>query len=126
LRHPLEDGVATTSRAQGTVSFPAKMMLVGAMNPCPCGYHGDSLRPCACSQTAVTEYPSRISGALLDRIDIYLDVPQVDYDKPAEVRDFCRTDDAARLAEAMQYRPSSQSRSHSDRKRRIPRRMRTS
>ncbi len=86
LRQPLEDGVVTISRAQGTVSFPAKMVLIGAMNPCPCGYYGDSLRPCTCSAQAVHRYQSRISGPLLDRIDIYLDVPRVDYEKLADTR----------------------------------------
>ena len=86
LRQPLEDGIVTISRAQGTVSFPAKMVLIGAMNPCPCGYYGDALRSCTCSQQAVARYQSRISGPLLDRIDIYLDVPRVDYEKLADVR----------------------------------------
>lgn len=86
LRQPLEDGVVTISRAQGTVSFPGKVMLVGAMNPCPCGYHGDNLRQCTCTQQAVMRYQSRLSGPLLDRIDIYLDVPRVDFEKLADAR----------------------------------------
>jgi magnesium chelatase family protein len=81
LRQPLEDGTVTISRAQGSVTFPAKFMLVGAMNPCPCGYYGDSLRACTCSETMVTRYQKRLSGPLLDRIDLHLDVPRVDYAK---------------------------------------------
>ncbi len=86
LRQPLEDGMVTISRAQGSVTFPAKFMLVGAMNPCPCGYYGDSLRACTCSETVVTRYQKRLSGPLLDRIDIHLDVPRVEYEKLASDR----------------------------------------
>src|SRR5262249_39819333 len=71
----------TISRAQGSVTFPAKVMLVGAMNPCPCGFYGDNLRACTCSETMVTRYQKRLSGPLLDRVDIHLDVPRVEYDK---------------------------------------------
>jgi magnesium chelatase family protein len=86
LRQPLEDGMVTISRAQGSVSFPAKLMLVGAMNPCPCGYLGDSQRACTCSAQAITRYQRRLSGPLLDRIDIHLDVPRVDYEKLSDLR----------------------------------------
>jgi magnesium chelatase family protein len=86
LRQPLEDGTVAISRAQGTVTFPAKVVLVGAQNPCPCGYYGDSQRSCTCSPQAVTRYQHRLSGPLLDRIDIHLDVPRVDYEKLADVR----------------------------------------
>ena len=71
------------SRAQGSVSFPAKFMLVGAMNPCPCGYHGDPTRECGCSPGAVARYQKRLSGPLLDRIDVHVEVPRVAYDKLA-------------------------------------------
>ncbi len=81
LRQPLEDGTVTISRVQGTVTFPAKFMLVGAMNPCPCGYAGDTMRECTCSPTAVAKYQRRLSGPLLDRIDIHVEVPRVQYDK---------------------------------------------
>lgn len=81
LRQPLEDRVVTISRAQGSVTFPANFMLVGAMNPCPCGYAGDSQRACSCPPSAVSRYRRRISGPLLDRIDIFVDVPRVDYEK---------------------------------------------
>ncbi|MBX6770779.1 MAG: YifB family Mg chelatase-like AAA ATPase [Chloroflexi bacterium] len=86
LRQPLEDGIVTISRAQGTVTFPARIMLIGAMNPCPCGHFQDSLRPCTCSPQAIARYQSRLSGPLLDRIDIYLEVPRVDYEKLVDMR----------------------------------------
>ncbi len=81
LRQPVEDRIVTISRAQGTVTFPANFMLVGAMNPCPCGYAGDTTHECTCSQSGIERYQRRISGPLLDRIDIFVDVPRVAYDK---------------------------------------------
>lgn len=81
LRQPLEDGIVTISRAQGSVSFPAKFMLVGAMNPCPCGFASDPDRECSCTQQAVMRYQRKLSGPLLDRIDIHVEVPRVEYDK---------------------------------------------
>ncbi|MBI2859637.1 MAG: YifB family Mg chelatase-like AAA ATPase [Chloroflexi bacterium] len=81
LRQPLEDKVVTISRAQGSVTFPANFMLVGAMNPCPCGFFGDQLKPCTCSPGAVARYQKRISGPLLDRIDIFIEVARVEYEK---------------------------------------------
>ncbi|NOZ05878.1 MAG: YifB family Mg chelatase-like AAA ATPase [Chloroflexi bacterium] len=81
LRQPLEDHIVTISRAAGTLTFPANLLLVGAMNPCPCGFYGDSVRECTCSMSTVSRYQKRISGPLLDRIDIHLEVPRVDYDK---------------------------------------------
>src|SRR5579883_3503215 len=86
LRQPLEDGVVVISRAQGSVTFPAKFMLVGAMNPCPCGYHGDPTRECSCSPGAVARYQSRLSGPLLDRIDVHVEVPRVAYEKLSGVQ----------------------------------------
>ena len=86
LRQPVEDGVVTIARAQGSVTFPARFMLVAAMNPCPCGYHGDPHRPCVCSGGAVVRYQKRLSGPLLDRIDIHLEVPRVEYEKLAGER----------------------------------------
>jgi len=134
LRQPLEDRLVTISRASGSVTFPASFIFVAAMNPCPCGYFGDPTRACTCSPSAITRYQNRISGPLLDRVDIHLDVPRLDYDKlsdrrlgepsaairervaaaqdvqsarfagsgmtlnrdmgPAQIRDFCRLDDA--------------------------------
>jgi magnesium chelatase family protein len=81
LRQPLEDKVVTISRAQGTMTFPANFQLIGAMNPCPCGYYGDPVRACTCSSATITRYQKRLSGPLLDRIDIHVDVPRVDYEK---------------------------------------------
>ena len=86
LRQPLEDRVVTISRARGTVAFPANFMLVAAQNPCPCGYAGDATRECTCSQATIGRYQRRISGPPLDRIDIYVDVPRVAYDKLTDLR----------------------------------------
>ncbi|HOG47751.1 MAG TPA: YifB family Mg chelatase-like AAA ATPase [Anaerolineae bacterium] len=86
MRQPLEDKVVTISRAQGTLTFPANFMLVAAMNPCPCGYYGDATHECTCSMVMVNRYQHRISGPLLDRIDIHLDVPRVEYDKLTDDR----------------------------------------
>ncbi len=79
LRQPLEDGRVTISRAAGTVTFPAQFMLVAAMNPCPCGFYGDLKRECRCSPPVIQRYRQRISGPLLDRIDLHVEVPLVDY-----------------------------------------------
>jgi magnesium chelatase family protein len=84
LRQPLEDKVVTISRAQGRVTFPSSFMLVGAMNPCPCGYHGDPFHKCGCPQSLVTRYQRRISGPFLDRVDIFVEVPHIDYEKLTE------------------------------------------
>ncbi len=81
LRQPMEDRVVSISRAAGTVVFPASFMMVGAMNPCPCGYFGDPVRECTDSLAIVTRYQKRLSGPLLDRIDIHVDVPRVEYEK---------------------------------------------
>ena len=86
LRQPMEDGVVTISRSTGTLTFPARFMLIGAMNPCPCGYWGDPVRECTCSPATVTRYQKRISGPLLDRIDIHIEVPRVDYEKLTDDR----------------------------------------
>jgi len=81
LRQPLEDKTVTISRAAGRLTFPANFMLVGAMNPCPCGYHGDPHRQCSCSPGLVSRYQQRISGPFLDRVDIFVEVPHIEYDK---------------------------------------------
>ncbi len=86
LRQPLEDKVVTISRAQGSVTFPANFMLVGAMNPCPCGYYGDPFRQCTCSPGLVSRYQKRISGPFIDRVDIFVEVPHIDYEKLADDR----------------------------------------
>ncbi|HEY5753859.1 MAG TPA: YifB family Mg chelatase-like AAA ATPase [Chthoniobacterales bacterium] len=79
LRQPLEDGHVTISRAAGSMTFPAGFMLVAAMNPCPCGYFGDPKRDCRCAPGQVERYRQRISGPLLDRIDIHIEVPAVEF-----------------------------------------------
>jgi magnesium chelatase family protein len=79
LRQPLEDGLVTLSRAAVSLSFPARFMLAAAMNPCPCGYFGDTVHICRCTDVDVERYRSRVSGPLLDRIDIHLEVPAVAY-----------------------------------------------
>ncbi len=81
LRQPMEDKVVTISRANGSVSFPANFMLVAAMNPCPCGFYGDPVKECSCSPGTIARYQRRISGPLLDRIDIFVEVPRVEYEK---------------------------------------------
>ncbi len=81
MRQPMEDKVVTISRAKGSLTFSANFQLIAAMNPCPCGYHGDSQKPCTCAPAVVTKYQKRISGPLLDRIDIHIEVPRVDYEK---------------------------------------------
>lgn len=86
LRQPLEDRTVTISRAQGSLTFPANFMLVGAMNPCPCGWHGDPQHECTCSPAVVSRYQKRLSGPLLDRIDIHVEVPRVDFEKLSDSR----------------------------------------
>ncbi len=86
LRQPIEDKIVTISRAQGSLTFPANFLLIAAMNPCPCGYFGDPLKPCTCSSAIVTKYQKRISGPLLDRIDIHVEVPRVEYEKLSDDR----------------------------------------
>jgi magnesium chelatase family protein len=86
LRQPLEDRVVTLSRATGSVTYPSAVMLVGAQNPCPCGWQGDPERECVCSPAMVTRYQKRISGPLLDRFDINVEVPRVNYEKLASDR----------------------------------------
>ncbi|MCH8949902.1 MAG: YifB family Mg chelatase-like AAA ATPase [Chloroflexi bacterium] len=85
LRQPVEDRIVTIARAQSTVTFPANFMLIAAMNPCPCGFYGDPTRECTCSESTVSRYQKRISGPLLDRIDIFVEVPRVEYEKLAGI-----------------------------------------
>ncbi len=79
MRQPLEDGVVTISRAAMSLSFPAQFMLAAAMNPCPCGYFNDKSRECMCTPPMIQRYVSKVSGPLLDRIDIHIEVPAVQY-----------------------------------------------
>ena len=84
LRQPLEDKVVTISRVCGSVTYPASFMMVAAMNPCPCGFHSHPLKQCVCPPSAFARYQKRISGPLLDRMDVFVDVPPVEYDKLVE------------------------------------------
>jgi len=88
LRQPLEGmpREIAISRASGTVTYPANFMLIAAQNPCPCGYYGDASHPCTCSNAMVTRYQKRISGPLMDRIDLHVDVPRVDFEKLTAVQ----------------------------------------
>lgn len=81
LRQPLEDGAVSVSRVRGSLDFPARFMLVAAMNPCPCGFAGDPERACSCSPFQVSRYRQKISGPILDRIDLHIDVPRLKFEK---------------------------------------------
>ncbi len=81
LRQPLEDGVITVSRAAGSITFPAKFILIAASNPCPCGYLSDPVKTCTCSSSQIIRYQKKISGPLLDRIDLIVEVPRVKHEK---------------------------------------------
>lgn len=84
LRQPLEDGTITISRAQGTLEFPARFTLIAAMNPCPCGNASDPERVCSCSPASIIKYQQRISGPILDRIDLHVEVPRLKFEKLSE------------------------------------------
>ena len=96
LRQPLEDGVVTIARAAMSLSFPARFMLVAAMNPCPCGYFNDKSRECMCTPPMIQRYVSKVSGPLLDRIDIHIEVPAVQY---KELRGGSATEGSAQIRE---------------------------
>jgi magnesium chelatase family protein len=101
LRQPLEDRVVTISRARLSVTFPANFALIAAMNPCPCGYYGDPSHECTCGGQVISRYQRRISGPLLDRIDLFVDVPRVAYEKLASTtRGEPSADVAARVQQA--------------------------
>ncbi len=85
LRQPMEDGVITVSRANRTVTYPAKFMLVAACNPCPCGFYGDPVKQCVCSEVQVKRYRSRLSGPLMDRIDIHVNVSSLKFDELSSI-----------------------------------------
>jgi magnesium chelatase family protein len=84
MRQPLEDGIITVSRAAGHLDFPAKFILIASMNPCPCGYYGDRQKACSCSAVQIQNYRKKISGPIIDRIDIHLEVPRVEFKKLAD------------------------------------------
>ena len=106
MRQPLEDGVITVARAAGSWQFPARVILVAAMNPCPCGFATDTERDCTCSQLQILRYQQKISGPLLDRIDLSTEVARVSYDDLQKTITQERSADiAARVAasRAVQY-----------------------
>ena len=105
LRQPLENGSASISRAWGSLTFPARSMVVAAMNPCPCGFYGDLTRECRCSSSMVGRYRSRISGPLLDRIDIHVSAPAVPYEdlrSPADAEPSARSRERVQRARDIQ------------------------
>ncbi len=87
LRQPLEDGEVVISRAQTSIKYPADFMLLGAMNPCPCGFLGDSQKQCTCSEFQIQRYRSRLSGPLLDRIDLQIEVPRLSPEELLNMKD---------------------------------------
>lgn len=87
LRQPLEDGTVTISRASGSVTFPAEFMTVASMNPCPCGYFGSEIKQCRCTDNRIRQYLNKISGPLLDRIDIHVEVPHVKYEELRDLKE---------------------------------------
>jgi len=112
LRQPMEDGLVSIARSTGTLSFPARFMMIAAMNPCPCGYWGDPVRQCSCTPAHVTRYQKRISGPLLDRIDIHVEVPRVAYEKLTDDR---RGELSARIRERVAQARTAQMRRFSGR-----------
>jgi magnesium chelatase family protein len=86
LREPLEDGAITVARAKGSIRFPADFILLGAMNPCPCGYRGSGIKPCTCSGAELSRYNKKLSGPIIDRVDIWVPVAHVDYNTLHEKR----------------------------------------
>ena len=96
LRQPLEDGSVTIARAAMALTFPARFMLAAAMNPCPCGFRNDRTRECQCTTPMIQRYISKISGPLMDRIDIHIDVPAVNY---KEMRSTNEPESSAKIRE---------------------------
>jgi magnesium chelatase family protein len=114
MRQPLEDGKVTISRAAGSITFPSEFMLVAAMNPCPCGYFGDLKRECRCGPLQVQRYRQRISGPLLDRIDLHIEVPAVEYRDISSTR--AEENSAAIRARVQEARERQQKRFSADKK----------
>ena len=110
MRQPLEDGVVTISRVNATLSYPCNLMMVASMNPCKCGYLGDANRNCTCTENQIAKYRSKISGPLLDRIDIQVEVENVNYDdlsstqKSEHSRDIKKRVNAARKIQLERYK----------------------
>lgn len=109
MRQPLEDGIVTITRAGGTYSYPCNIMLIASMNPCPCGFYGDKKHECSCSQKKINNYLSKVSGPLLDRIDLHIEVPAVEFDalgskaKSESSADIKRRVDKARELQLKRY-----------------------
>lgn len=109
MRQPLEDGTVTITRAGGTFSYPCNIMLVASMNPCPCGYYGDKKHDCTCTPQKISSYLAKVSGPLLDRIDLHIEVPAVDYEelgkrgKAESSENIKRRIDAAREIQLKRY-----------------------
>jgi len=99
MRQPLEDGVITVSRATGHLEFPAKFILIASMNPCPCGYYGDRAKTCSCSAIQIQNYRKKISGPIIDRIDMHLEVPRVDF---KHLTDEIPAENSAKIKERVQ------------------------
>lgn len=87
LRQPIEDGVVTISRVSGSLSYPCSVMLIAAMNPCPCGYYGHANKKCTCSENTVRRYLNKVSGPLLDRLDLHVEVPAVEFEQLSDKND---------------------------------------
>lgn len=110
LRQPLEDGVVTISRVNATLTYPSSTMLVAAMNPCKCGYYGDATKKCTCSEQQIKQYLGKISGPLLDRIDLHIEVPAVKYgdlaskNKAEQSKEIRKRVEAARNMQASRFR----------------------
>jgi len=99
LRQPLEDGVVNITRAKGTYTFPCKVLLVGAMNPCPCGFYGSDVKECTCTEHEIRKYISKINGPLLDRIDMCINVERL---RPEELTDCSNHEPASTAKERVE------------------------
>ena len=110
MRQPLEDGSFTVGRVAGSFTFPSETMLIASMNPCKCGYYGDASRECTCSQSQIQKYLSKISGPMLDRFDIHVEVPTIKYEelesnvKSEKSKDIKKRVEAARQIQLDRYK----------------------
>jgi magnesium chelatase family protein len=102
LRQPMEDGIITISRAKGSITYPAQFLLVAASNPCPCGYYGDPKKPCRCLPGQIIRYQKRVSGPILDRIDIHVDVPSVETQKLIAKSEKLKTESSKQIQKRVQ------------------------
>lgn len=113
LRQPLEEGKITISRVRGSLTYPCSIMLIAAMNPCPCGYYGHPSKPCTCSAAAISRYLRKVSGPLLDRLDLHIEVPPVDFEnlsskiKPESSSEIRKRVNSAREIQIKRYKNSS-------------------